>query len=612
MKSLSISFTLGKSSGSGGANIEHNHREYIASNVDASRICDNIVYANQDVREAYRELFGEALAEYNDKQKRADRKIDDYFTHIHEGKREESFYEAIVQLGDSHVAGVGTPGGELATKMLDEYMRGFANRNPNLHVFSATLHLDEASPHIHIDFIPFYTEPRKNSLSKGVSMRAALDEQGFSNTNKRKNSLVAWEESEFAALEAILKRHGLTRDIKRATHEHESVEGYKALQDEAKITATNPWQATNSVEQLQAENNLLRSEKEKLTSEKHSPWRSFFYSVPEKQSYVQAELTRLQIPFRETENGFEAQACYVEQIRKLEKEFKPSQTSNRDTLRDELDRIIMQSQSYDDILQRLRDSGYEVKQGKYIAVKPKDSSGFIRLKSLGEDYSEQAIRNRLTHKSRFESNINNQIDTAATKGDTDSLYVMTYKTIRHYTITFAAGVLPMKRIRKKKPFSWENCAELNRLAELNKRINAGATLTTLRNEFAALEKSVAEKEARLLELKKELALYRDLYNRGERCFKFMSESESDLSVLAEHRITTDNYERIMELVVEDESEIAALEQSLPDERRRLRDTADTLVVFEKIASGTYVQSLIDDEKQRRQPEYIANGTKRVN
>jgi hypothetical protein len=97
----------------------------------------------EDVREAYQKLFGEALAEYNAKQKRGDRKIHDYFYHIANGKREEAFYEIVVQFGDSKTAPVGSENCELAKKLLDEYVRAFQKRNPNLYIFNAVLHLDE-------------------------------------------------------------------------------------------------------------------------------------------------------------------------------------------------------------------------------------------------------------------------------------------------------------------------------------------------------------------------------------------------------------------------------------------------------------------------------------
>jgi hypothetical protein len=611
MAALSVSFTLGKAGAKGGANVEHNNREFIAKNVDPTRIHENITYVKQDVREAYRELFSESLAEYNARQKRSDRKIDDYFTHISEGKREEAFYEIIVQFGDSKSAGVGTAGGELAKKLLDEYMQGFRQRNPNLHIFNSVMHCDEASNHLHINIIPFYTAERTNGLSKGVSMRSALDEQGFTARNSKQNRLVAWEESEIKEMERILKHHGLTRDVKGATYAHMSVDEYKESQAEKKIVATRGWDsesALSQMRQLQHDNNLLRTEKQKLVSEKQSPYKSFFYSDSQKLSYVIERLNKLQIPFRETESGFEAQDIFVEQIRKLEKEYKSQFTSGRDVLRDSLDKIIMQSKNYDEVLQRLRNSGCEVKQGKYVAIKPRTANGFIRLKSLGCDYSEQAIKNRITQKLMFEQNNNSKITSSK---NPDSLETMTYKTIRHYTIVFTAGVLPMSRRNKKKPFSWENCEELNRLADLNRRINNGMTLTSLRDNFAALEKSVADKTEQIATLKTELATFRDLYSRGERCFKFMGGDGNDLRILAENEVTDENYHRIAKVIAANEREIAELEQTLPDERSRLKDTADTLAVMERVAGATYVQGLIDDEKNRTQAEYVKNGSRRA-
>jgi len=172
MSKLSCSFTLGKASAPNNANLEHNNRETLADNIDVARIGNNITYIQKDVRETYNELFGEALAEYNAKQTRAHRKIEDYYEHIENCRWEEAFYEVIIQYGDIDSAPVGSYDGELAVKMLHEYIMNFIERNKNLHVFSAALHLDETYPHAHIDFIPFYTEGRKNGLSKGVSILA--------------------------------------------------------------------------------------------------------------------------------------------------------------------------------------------------------------------------------------------------------------------------------------------------------------------------------------------------------------------------------------------------------------------------------------------------------
>ena len=100
MERFSISVTLGKANSPHGANLEHNNRNFIAQNVRRDQIPHNILFKQQDVQEAYAELFDDAVAEYNAKQKQPCRRIKDYYAHISSGKREEPYYEVIVQLGD--------------------------------------------------------------------------------------------------------------------------------------------------------------------------------------------------------------------------------------------------------------------------------------------------------------------------------------------------------------------------------------------------------------------------------------------------------------------------------------------------------------------------------
>ena len=408
MEQFSISVTLGKASKPHGANIEHNNRKFIAPNVDRTKTHRNITDVCCDVEDTYEHLFGAALGEYNANQKQKCRRIEDYYAHIRDGKREESFYELIVQFGDSKTAPCGSRRGEIAVKLLDEYAREFQQRNPRLHVFNSVMHLDEASPHLHIDFIPFYTKPRQRGLRVGVSMKQALIEQGFQPSGKRQNQLVVWENSERKMMEQILHRHGFEREKMHTKHKHMEVEQYKDYcelekkkQRLAQIPDAMTWTDIQNlyehIHELEVENSLLRSQKQ-------SPYTSFFYSDAEQQAFVQARLQKEGVPFRETENGFEAQACFAERIRRIEKQYKPPYRSIRSRLRDDVDRVLMQSDSLEEFLQKLRDSGFEIKQGKYIAVRPKYGENFIRLKSLGEFYSEYALRNRIGARLRFEHN----------------------------------------------------------------------------------------------------------------------------------------------------------------------------------------------------------------
>ncbi len=131
-----ISFTTGKGS------VNHNSRKFHANNVDPERSHLNIEYFNENIKDVYHELFDEALARYNEKQTRNDRRIDDYYEKILSGKQEKPFYEIVVQIGDKDNMGAKTEDGQLAGKILDEYMKGFQKRNPTLKVFSAYLHMD--------------------------------------------------------------------------------------------------------------------------------------------------------------------------------------------------------------------------------------------------------------------------------------------------------------------------------------------------------------------------------------------------------------------------------------------------------------------------------------
>ena len=141
----------------GKGSVNHNSRKFRAENVDGERTHLNIDYCNENIKKIYHELFDEALKRYNDKQTRADRRIDDYYEKIHTSKQEKPFHELILQIGDKENMSAESENGPLAKAVLDEYYKGFQKRNPHLRMFSAHLHMDEATPHLHIDFVPFTT-----------------------------------------------------------------------------------------------------------------------------------------------------------------------------------------------------------------------------------------------------------------------------------------------------------------------------------------------------------------------------------------------------------------------------------------------------------------------
>ena len=206
-----ISFMTGKGS------VNHNSRKFHAKNTDPERSYLNVEYCNENVKDVYHELFDEALARYNEKQTRSDRRIEDYYEKIRSGKQEKPFHEIILQIGDKDNMGAKTENGQLAAKVLDKYMQDFQQRNPTLRVFSAYLHMDEASPHLHIDFVP-YTTGSKRGLDTRVSLKQALAALGFKGGTRRETELNQWVAYEKEQLAAVMLEHGIEWE-KKGTHE---------------------------------------------------------------------------------------------------------------------------------------------------------------------------------------------------------------------------------------------------------------------------------------------------------------------------------------------------------------------------------------------------------
>ena len=215
-----ISAMVGKGS------VNHNSRKFKAENVDGSRTHLNIDYCNENIKTVYNELFGDALQKYNDKQTRADRKIPNYYEKIRSSKQEKPFHELILQIGDKENMSADSENGNLARQILDEYYRGFQERNPNLRVFSAHLHMDEATPHLHIDFVPF-TTGSKRGLETRVSLKQALAAQGFKGGTRGDTEWSQWVSSEKEVLAFVMERHGIQWEHKGTHEQHLSVLDYK-------------------------------------------------------------------------------------------------------------------------------------------------------------------------------------------------------------------------------------------------------------------------------------------------------------------------------------------------------------------------------------------------
>lgn len=224
MEVTAIRRTISAMSGDGV--VAHNRRTYIAENVDQTRTHLNIEYCYTPIEDAYHQLFDEAQAEYNAKQKRKDRRIENYYEKICQGDQEKPFYEVIFQVGNKDDMSAIGENAELAKTILDKFYHSFLERNPHLHVYSAHLHMDEATPHLHIDFIPF-TTGSKRGLSTRVSLKQALADQGITGEGRSLTERALWVQKEKEALAAIMLEHGIEWEQKGEHREHLSVLEFK-------------------------------------------------------------------------------------------------------------------------------------------------------------------------------------------------------------------------------------------------------------------------------------------------------------------------------------------------------------------------------------------------
>lgn len=270
-----ISGMMGKGS------VSHNTRTFSAKNVDKARSKYNVEFCHLDIKKVYHELFDEALERYNAKQKRSDRKIDNYYEKIRQSKQEKLFHEVILQIGNKDDTNAKSEEGQLAKEILVEFMKDFQKRNPNLYVFSVHLHIDEETPHIHIDFVPFIRNS-KRGLDTRVSLKGALAEQGFKGGTRSATEWNQWMESEKQELSKVAERYGVRWKQLGTHNKHLSVldfEKQERAKEVAKLEKTvsnskaelshiiyQQVLAENEMEKIKLENKAVRQETTELSA----------------------------------------------------------------------------------------------------------------------------------------------------------------------------------------------------------------------------------------------------------------------------------------------------------------------------------------------------------
>ncbi|HDT6613948.1 TPA: plasmid recombination protein [Bacillus paranthracis] len=227
---MSMSVSLKKATNK--TNIRHNNRTMSEkekeqnSHIDYSRSDENKYLVQKDLKKLYREEFGEVLENYNAKQKRNDRKIDDYYKHIQSSKKTSLQQEMIIQVGDKDDFS-SKQDFEKANEILEEWLLGFEKRNPNLKIYNAVIHNDEASPHMHLNFVPV-ASGYKRGLEKQVSFDRAITQQDPKLDKTR--PFDDWREKEVKILEEMLKERGIERKLV-GSNNYKDVNEYKEKKD---------------------------------------------------------------------------------------------------------------------------------------------------------------------------------------------------------------------------------------------------------------------------------------------------------------------------------------------------------------------------------------------
>lgn len=613
-KNVSLSFRIDSGV------IEHNNRDFVAKNVIKERMELNIIYKKEELSEKYEELFGKAIEEYNAKQKRADRKINNYLEHIKNSKQEKPFYEIVVQIGDKDECGIDTENCEIAKQMLDEYMREFEKRNPNMKVFNAVMHLDEATPHLHIDFIPVCHSPNRG-VPVRVSLKGALKEQGMAAESLRNSEWAVWAKSEKEKLSEILKKHNFGVQKKNVKHSHMEVDKYKEfaqsiqqMNEHINVLKQKPSEELTKEElsEIKNQNDFLRSEIQKrdekiriLAKKAGAKFVPFEVYSPDKLAFIAAELERTNIQFVEESNALYIPDWAYKNCCAIAEKYVPQKSLGvHDEIKMDIDTLIYSCENFSELLEKLRERNYEIKNGKYLAVKSPNAQRFVRLKTLGEEYLPQNIEKRIENRERFSNAV--QKKSAAANEIQKRFYAAITETI---IAVQTVRIRPIKN-NPQRIYSFENDKHINHLSEQLLTLR-DFNLNSREDIYNAAEKSqqkINETLAKIKQLSKETPT---LKSDIAALKFFFSDRKNSSDAMTNVRIaaakeTAEKYgissaeeietlETRLRLIP---TYISSLKEEASQEQANLSRLSELVRTYEKIIEGNYIDNLIAAQKEQ--------------
>lgn len=523
------------------------------------------------------------MEEYN-LRKRSNEKILDYYEHIKNSKQERLFQEIIVGFGNMTENSKDTESWEIKKQLCEEYMREFEKRNPNLKVFNAVMHLDEANPHLHIDFVPVAMAGTTKGLKTRVSFKQALIEQGFVPEGKKKNQAVMWEESEREFMTELLHRHQLERDNKNNHRAHLTIGQFKAeceraekLKADLEILSQKGADdySPEEVTLIKNQNDLMKEKIEKqreqinaLVRRYDSPIVKFEVFEQDKLLFVARELENLHIQFAEESNALFVPEFALSQCKKIAANYKSISPSIREKIKMDIDVLVLSSESLEQLLDKLQALGYEIKRGKYLAVKAPDAERFTRLKSLGTAYLPENLEKRISNRDYFPSGVREKSETAT--GIQREFHLEIQKVI------FAVQGLAYRprKTYANEIYNFGNDEVINNLSRQiltleELKINSRDQLYAAAEKF---EQEISEKQKQIGDLEKEIPSLKGKIAAGN--------SSSDLK-------------RRLELLPE---YIDSLKSEIARDKRDLSRVSDVIKNYELASGGDYLGNIIQEQQ----------------
>lgn len=367
LSSVSISFSTAAK-----GNFNHNRRtnSKVPENVDPTRTAFNKILVDKDIRQVYNEVFGEALAEYNANQiakKHPERQKKDYYSSVCHDKKTEPFREAVVQIGNKDKQ---LPRWE-SNEILQKFLKQFQKNNPQLVVVGAYIHNDEATPHMHIVYVPVATYSK--GLKKRVSNDKALNQMGYKTWND-------WKDSQMACLENLVREKGYDREYMHNTDKHEpDVQKFKRVQKEVVRLANDKLEKMELPDIPEPEiklNPITKTESVKFS-------KAEFEQIKQVINYQQIEITSLEAQKSDLNAELEINKQTINRIKNkpyvLENERLSAELEKNKSKIDKFDEISIQNQQLKNQINTLNNLQVENNNLKLELEKEKQRSENFKI-----------------------------------------------------------------------------------------------------------------------------------------------------------------------------------------------------------------------------------------